>query len=1812
MAVHAFSICLTRFKIFFYNQVFFITNLNLKFMRKVTSLLIVLFLFAGGIWGQVPGPNLNEGFEDGIIPDNWTIINVDGGAQVWNAQTTNPHTGLYSARVRYETSSLNNDDWLITPPLYVTSATTDEISFWLRTYSATYADPWEVLVSTTNTNPASFTMIDSGPGMLGEYVQKTYSLDEYGDAVVYVAIRSIGAYDWYVYVDDFTGPPVMVPTCPKPTDLTAENPTINSIELGWTAGNTETMWDVLYGAAGFDPETEGTLITGIEANPYLLENLASSTVYEFYVRAVCGEDEVSLWAGPKLFNTLCTSVGLPLIENFTFVTTPALPLCWSKIIANTNNVSVNIETTTLYPVSPPYAVKLYNSSADTAELLLITPEISDPLAGNRVMFSARGGTNYSLLVGTISDPADPATFTMVGEVFPTGTHTPFQVSLADYTGTDTYIAFKHGNMGKTQTIYIDDIVIEELPDCIEPINLTVSGITNNTAVLGWTAQGSETTWDVVYGAPGFDPLTAGTTVTGITANPYTLTGLASATTYEFYVRADCGTDEVSTWSGPLAFTTLCDAFELPFLENFDGAATGSFPLCWSKQGLATTNWSISNTANALGTAPELRFGYSPSFTGEALAVSPVINTLGETSVAIEFKHFFDYYTVPFTFGMKTTSDGVNWNTIWEVIDPTANVGPETLLLSVDNGDVGSATFQFAFFVDGYTFNMDNWYMDDIHVFVPEFGTLEGTVTEATRGPVEGALITAEDYQAYTDASGYYIIENMMTGTYDVTCEAIGYFPVTVEGIEIMADQTTTQDFALGYATISVTPESLSQILYPDETATQMLTISNADGTEPLTWSGAIELLETKAQQLSIPAVNPSDVNSSRNGLSKGKAPFINPSPAKGYVFDVLRGTTGHGFDMYPGQDYINFDTDAPGTFTFTAPSAATVFAADFDGNNVFYAIDNDAATLNTVDLTTGAFTLVGNSMAFTDMAFDYTTNTMYAIDYDDVALTNDLYTVDLATGAATLVGSSTGGLIISMACDGNGDLYGFEIQLDEIVSINKTTGARTSIGAAGFDGNYAQSMAWDPASNIIYMAAYNNTASQGQLRVVDIATGATSLVGVFPGGAEVCGLGFMGAIDSWLSIEPLSGIVAPGETQDVTVSFDATDLTLGTYHANIKINHNGQELTDGTVIVPVTMTITEPGVPLPPFDPSPESGATMVSLQPVLSWTNGAGTSEVQVELRAASGPFGSLVYKSEWFSGSSIDLADVPLTLLPNKDYSWRVFVKNSVASVTGPKWTFKTAGVGTIEGIVTNATTTEPLEGVTITTEPEGYTTTTSATGTYSLSNVLEGTYMVTASLEGYLPESQEVTVENEQTTTANFELELDIPASGTIAGTVTDALTRDPVGYVTITVDELRYTTTTDENGYYELEVPTGDYLVTASKPGYISQTAEVTVIVDETITQDFLLEFAGPVLLYADGGFGEINLGWTGNPAAPYDNATRYSINNMELKNGKSKTALIDKDEQAHGINNVVPQATSGRAVGDDCDDPIILDMTTLPVVDVNTTCGRGNNYTETCLGNYDNGEDIVYQFTLSEAKDLKLILTTVTSYTGMLITQECPISLNCVTFVTGSGGNKTLLASLEAGTYYIMIDTWAAPDCIPEFTLTIDEYIPQPGEICATALDYGNVNDDPELGVIEPSGAMWYSFTADQNYGSVDVSLCGTSFDSKLEVWYNCDDATYAYYNDDSPACDTKALQSFITTGPMQAGQTWYAKVYAYSTNSGDYILEITGAEACALEMPAGAIAEGEPCIEDEGEDVTNGGCNMVDPMFTSINCGDVIWGSAST
>ena len=106
--------------------------------------------------------------------------------------------------------------------------------------------------------------------------------------------------------------------------------------------------------------------------------------------------------------------------------------------------------------------------------------------------------------------------------------------------------------------------------------------------------------------------------------------------------------------------------------------------------------------------------------------------------------------------------------------------------------------------------------------------------------------------------------------------------------------------------------------------------------------------------------------------------------------------------------------------------------------------------------------------------------------------------------------------------------------------------------------------------------------------------------------------------------------------------------------------------------------------------------------------------------------------------------------------------------------------------------------------------------------------------------------------------------------------------------------------------------------------------------------------------------------------------------------------------------------------------------------------------------------------------------------------------------------------------------------------------------CATAMSYGNINDPAVTGSISSYGEEWYSFTGSDNM-TVTVSLCNSDFDTKLEVWNDCGDANYAYYNDDN--C---GLQSEIAGIPFTAGDVMYVKVYGYGSSSGNYELSITG------------------------------------------------------
>jgi hypothetical protein len=96
--------------------------------------------------------------------------------------------------------------------------------------------------------------------------------------------------------------------------------------------------------------------------------------------------------------------------------------------------------------------------------------------------------------------------------------------------------------------------------CLEPIDLTASAITINSADLGWTELNAASEWEVEYGV---GPLTPGTgTFVTTSSNPLGVSALLDDTSYDFYVRSICGAGDTSDWSVLGTFETILDDVSL--------------------------------------------------------------------------------------------------------------------------------------------------------------------------------------------------------------------------------------------------------------------------------------------------------------------------------------------------------------------------------------------------------------------------------------------------------------------------------------------------------------------------------------------------------------------------------------------------------------------------------------------------------------------------------------------------------------------------------------------------------------------------------------------------------------------------------------------------------------------------------------------------------------------------------------------------------------------------------------------------------------------------------------------------------------------------------------------------------------------------------------------------------------------------------------------------------------------------------------------------------------------------------------------------
>ena len=68
------------------------------------------------------------------------------------------------------------------------------------------------------------------------------------------------------------------PACPQPTSLASFATAYNEAIIAWFAGGGETDWTVCYGPTGFDPETEGTIIS-VSGAPSAKSDGRRTTIY---------------------------------------------------------------------------------------------------------------------------------------------------------------------------------------------------------------------------------------------------------------------------------------------------------------------------------------------------------------------------------------------------------------------------------------------------------------------------------------------------------------------------------------------------------------------------------------------------------------------------------------------------------------------------------------------------------------------------------------------------------------------------------------------------------------------------------------------------------------------------------------------------------------------------------------------------------------------------------------------------------------------------------------------------------------------------------------------------------------------------------------------------------------------------------------------------------------------------------------------------------------------------------------------------------------------------------------------------------------------------------------------------------------------------------------------------------------------------------------------------------------------------------------------------------------------------------------------
>ena len=541
-------------------------------------------------------------FDDATYDECWTVAARGVVQAPYSSAVYYPQVGVSSSNAHSGTKFLQvgahqGSSLVVASPKLAPAIETVTMNLYARRqssffYSYEFGD-LVVGLMTDLTDTLTFIPVDtiSVTGTSYASYDVNFSQYPYTGTGYYVAFRYVGFGDpdsvdiGCLFIDDVLFNPIS--TCSAPTSVSVSNVTQTTAEVSWSGS--ATSYHVYYKPTSMETYEAMPVTT---ANSMTIMGLQAATHYHYYVAAVCADGSESPSAVGELVTECGTIYTYPYMQNFDTYDQAMMPECWMKIgglseSGYTYPLTISNASYATYANSAPTALIFVSSATNHATAIL--PPFSDDLQHLRLSFSARpeGTPSGTFKIGYITDPTDSTTFEPVLTIATANlTNLNYQNYLVDFSNVSSpdtaYIAFRY-ECESDYAFYLDDVMVEQIPDCAPPIQLTSTAVLSNSANLSWLTAAPHV--ELFYKAASdtdYYSQTASLDNDGV----FMLDELLPNTTYLWFVSFFCEGEYV--YSDTVSFTTDCAGITaLPVTWGFEsagntGPANYPLPICWHR------------------------------------------------------------------------------------------------------------------------------------------------------------------------------------------------------------------------------------------------------------------------------------------------------------------------------------------------------------------------------------------------------------------------------------------------------------------------------------------------------------------------------------------------------------------------------------------------------------------------------------------------------------------------------------------------------------------------------------------------------------------------------------------------------------------------------------------------------------------------------------------------------------------------------------------------------------------------------------------------------------------------------------------------------------------------------------------------------------------------------------------------------------------------------------------------------------------------------------------------------------------------------